>query len=123
MVVEITNTTAADVLEFFDHPLPLRIRAKTVRIDGEIKGIGGLAFLRDGTRVAFLEAAEDDCRKYRVTLHRIARVFMTEARAAGIKRMVASFDGKREASKRWLARLGFEPVQMCDGEVFYLWQH
>lgn len=122
MSVEVAPTTPADVAEFLPDGLPWRIRAWTARRDSNVIGIGGIAYLPDGTMIAFLEASEEDCQKHRVTLHRMALRFFSQFKAQGARRIVAIVDAKREAAARWLKRIGFEPVGEVDGEVVYRWQ-
>lgn len=119
--VVVTPTTAEDAREFLTE-LPWRIQAVTGRVDGEVRGIGGITMLPDGTCAVFLEASEEDCRKYPVTLHREALKFLAAAKARGIRKLVAQVDSSREAAIRWLERLGFEYAGMVDGEVVYIWQ-
>lgn len=120
--VVVTPTTPADVDQFCKDKLPFRIRAVTGRVNGEIKGIGGVTTLPDGTLVAFLEASEDDCKRYPVALHRAARRFLADMEARGIHRIVARLDSTRDAAGRWLERLGFKPTSVVDGETYYTWQ-
>lgn len=105
----ISPTTPADVEEFKQQTPPYRIRAVTGRVDGRIVGIGGIAYLPDGTVAAFLEAT-DEARRHAVTLHREARKVLSEAARAGHRMVVALADTSIEAAPRWLKRLGFEPV-------------
>lgn len=119
----ISATTPDDVRDFFPKASPWRIKAITGRVDGHIKGIGGVAFLPDGSRMVFLEASEEDCKRYPVTLHRAAKQFLSEMQGQGVSRVVARVDTRREAAVRWLERLGFECVWDSDGEVIYQWQN
>lgn len=121
MKIELRPTTQADVDEFLKRPSPYRIRAFTGWVDGEIKGIGGLAYLPDGTALAFLELAEG-ARRYAVTLHKAALRTIEEAKARGVRKIVAQADTSYSTAERWLTRLGFEPVEI-DGQKVYLWQH
>jgi topoisomerase IA-like protein len=107
----ISPTTPADVEEFKHATPPYRIRAVTGRVDGRIVGIGGIAYLPDGTVAAFLEAT-DEARKYAVTLHKTALRSLK-----GYRKLVALCDPEIEAAPRWLKRLGFEPV---DGLEVYV---
>lgn len=121
MKADLRPTTPEDVASFIKEPLPYRIRAITGTVDGEIKGIGGLAYLPDGTAVAFLEMAEG-AERYKVTLHRAALRVIEEAKARGVRKIVAQADLTRDTAERWLDRLGFAPVEV-DGERVWIWQH
>lgn len=122
MSVTISPTTSDDVSAFFPQASPWRIKAVTGRVDGEIKGIGGFAFLPNGIVEVFLEASEADCKRYPLTLHRTATRFLTQAKEQGVSSIMARTDKSREAAPRWLERLGFKRVGEFDGEVVYLWQ-
>lgn len=119
--VSITPTTADDVREFYQVAIPWRIRALTVRVNGEIKGIGGYAILPDGNKVAFVEASEADCKRYRFALTRAVRRFFREVSDNGVRRLIACGVTFREASPRWLERLGFEMSGVIEGQTIYLW--
>ncbi len=121
MKSEIRETKPEDVISLLHKPFPYRVRALTGLVDGEIKGIGGVAYMPDGTAVAFLHLAEGASR-YAVTLHKAARRVLEEARNRGIRRIVARADIAIPAAERWLKRLGFEQVEI-DGEKVFLWQH
>lgn len=121
-MITVAPTTQDDV-EAFLQTRPWRLKAVTGRVNGEIKGIGGIAFLPDGLAVAFLEASEDDCRRYPITLHRTAKAFLDDARGRGMRNILALVDSKREAADRWLKRLGFERIGESGGEVVYQWRH
>ena len=112
----LTPTTPADVEEFRHATPPYRIKAITGRVDGRIVGIGGIAYLPDGTIGAFLEAT-DEARKHAVTLYKAAKQILDDAAKAGHRTIVAIGDPEIEAVPRWLKRLGFEPV---DGTEVYV---
>lgn len=122
MSVTIEPTTSTDVAEFFPSDPPFRIRALTARLDGKVIGIGGITYRPDGIALAFLECSEEHCRKYPKRLHATAKRVIDEAKAAGIKRIIAKVDGSRERAAAWLKRLGFEPIGETDGQQVYQWQ-
>jgi hypothetical protein len=115
VTVDVSPTTPGDVQRFL-RQLPWRIRAMTAKVDGQIKGIGGVALLPDGTAIAFLEASEDDCKRYPLTLHRTAKKLFDDMKG---RKIVAILDHEREAAPRWLARLGFA---QHDDTVWVRWQ-
>lgn len=117
--VEVRPATRADVEAFLPEPLPWRVRAFTGLLDGEIVGIGGLAYLPDGTVMAFLHGS-DKARACRLSLHKAARRVLSEARGKGLRTIVAEADHTIEPAERWLLRLGFKPVDH-DGERVYVW--
>ena len=116
MTVELKPTTQEDVIAFLGRPFPYRVRAFTGRVGGEIKGIGGIGYLPDGTALAFLHLAEG-AERYAVSLHKAARLVIEEAKRRGIRKIVAQADPNYPTAKRWLKRLGFEPT---DDETIWL---
>lgn len=112
--------TQADFAALLDEPLPWRVRALTVEHDGRPVGIGGLAFMPDGTVAAFLHAATD-ARKFRMTVHKAGLRVMREARRLGVRRIVALADPEIAAAAPWLKRLGFQET-IIDGERIYEWR-
>lgn len=106
---------------FLGRPLPYRARAYTGLVDGEIKGIGGIAYLPDGTALAFLHLAEG-AQRHAVTLHKTAKRLLAEAVRRGTRKIIAQADPHEPTAERWLTRLGFKPVTI-DGERVWIWQH
>lgn len=121
MTVTLRPSTAQDVALFFETPLPWRIKGWTGERDGEVLGVGGLAFLPDGTVAAFLRCT-DEGRKYAVSLHKAALRVLQDARELGISRLVALAEQDIAPARRWLLRLGFEPMTI-DGTEVFLWQN
>lgn len=111
--------TADDFRAMLDEPLPYRCRAFAVEDDGKLLGIGGLAFLPDGTVGAFVHMVEG-ARRYRIALHKAGLACMAEAKRLGIRRVVALADPSVEPACRWLERLGFGPM-VIDGQKVYAW--
>lgn len=121
MKIDIRQTTQADVEEFLGRDLPYRAQAYTGRDGEDIKGIGGIAYLPDGTALAFLHLAKG-ANRYAVTLHRMAKTILAEAAQRGIRKIIARADPAQPTAERWLTRLGFEPI-MVDGERIWIWQN
>lgn len=120
MRVELRPTEPDDIARFIGKTIPYRARALTAWRGDEILGIGGVAMLPDGTALAFLHLAEG-ARRYAVALHKAALRTIAEARARGVRKIVAQADMSIPAAERWLARLGFEPVMVGDERV-WVWQ-
>jgi hypothetical protein len=119
-VTTIEPTTPQDVAEFFPRLPPWgRICALTVRVDGRVVGIGGYYYNTDGTRVAFVEASEADCKKYRLALAKAARQFFAMCEAHGVRRLCAEADLSREAAARWLQRLGFNEMHRTESKSYW----
>lgn len=96
---------------------PVRVLALAAKVDGRVIGIGGIAFLRTGQKMAFADIT-DEARNYPVAIHKAGRAALDLAKRHGIKQLVAVGES-HEASKRWLLRLGFEPVEVS-GTVNYV---
>ncbi len=94
------------ILEDFDEPPVYRVRAWTALKDGQKVGIGGLGFPPNMPVIIWAELT-DELRKHPVALHKIGLMGMREARAMGIKYMVATTAIGFDAAERWIARLGF----------------
>lgn len=127
-MIEIRPTTKADCDEFFDNPPPYRIRAHTGLSDGKVVAIGGIGFPPTGSAVAFANLSEF-ARQYQggLVLHRFARRIIADAKASGIKRLIANVDdpptfgnAEPQVAERWLKRLGFEPL--TDDKTVWLWR-
>ena len=120
-MIETVPTTRRDIEEFFPKASNWRIKALTVRVDGEIKGIGGFAIMPNGVKIAFLEASEEDCKKYPVTLLRAAKRFFREL-DPGIVKLSATCDAARKAASGWLEHLGFKKTGIAGGEEVWQWR-
>lgn len=115
--IEISPSSVADFIAMAGELPPVRAHAFTGKRGDEILGIGGIANLPDGTKLAFAHL-NDEARKYPVSLHRAALMTMKLARESGVKRLVAIADKSQPAARRWLERLGFQS-EIKDGiEVF-----
>jgi hypothetical protein len=112
--------TKADFDLLTDGPRPFRVRAFTGEVDGRPVAIGGIAYLENDVFGAFLHAT-DEARKYPVTLHKAGLMILREARALGIKRMVAMADPSVDAAERWLARLWFAP-EVVGNTTVWVWK-
>lgn len=122
MTATIEWTKQQDFVEFGKPNPSDRVIALTARDeDGRIIGIGGVAFLKDGQRLAFTELT-DEARKYPVALHKTALKLLDVARQRGIRRIVATADmAASPAAKRWLERLGFIEHHY-NGIAVYIWR-
>jgi hypothetical protein len=120
MRAEIRPSTAEDFVAFKGRLPPYRCRSFTGTVGGKIMGIGGIAYLPDGTALAFLEL-EPGAHRYAVTLHKAAKRVIEEAQSRGIPCMIAEADPKEPTAQRWLSKLGFKPQQI-DNETVWIWQ-
>lgn len=84
---------------------PVRVLAFAGKVDGRVIGIGGIAFFRNGQKVAFADIT-DEARKYPIAVHKAGLKTLALAKQYGVKKLVATGES-HEASERWLLRLGF----------------
>ena len=92
---------------------PVRVLALAAKVDGRVIGIGGVAFFPTGQKVAFADIT-DEARKYPVSIHKAGLAAIDLARRHGIRQLVATGES-HDASRRWLLRLGFLPVDVGAG--------
>jgi N-acetylglutamate synthase-like GNAT family acetyltransferase len=81
------------------------VKAWCGELDGKIIALGGLAFAK-GRWFIFLDIT-DDARPYKMTLMRMAKRVMAEAKAMNIRFIYAWADTNEPKSVEWMARLGF----------------
>lgn len=112
----IRPTTKADCEAFYGQEIPYRIKAYTGLLDDEIIAIGGIAHPPESDVMAFADLT-GDARARAVSLHKFARKVLSEAKEAGVKRLLATVERSEPAAERWLKRLGFTPLTM-DNEVW-----
>ncbi len=117
--VEVTPSRVSDFISLVGELPPVRAHAFTGKIGDEILGIGGIANLPDGTKLAFAHL-NDEARKYPISLHRAGIMVLKQARESGIRRIVAIADKSQPAAGRWLERLGFRP-EIKDGIEVYIY--
>lgn len=120
MALVIRPTIVGDFEAFKAEAPPYRVKAWTAELDGEIIGIGGLAFPPRLPPIAFTEIG-DAARKHPVALHKTGKRFMAEVKAMGIPKIVATTDASNETARRWLERLGFVEAGEADGKRVHTW--
>lgn len=120
--VVLRPTVPSDLPTVIGEPLPYRIRALTVTVDGAVVGVGGIAFPPGGMPVAFVQQAID-ARKYPIAFHRAGLAAMAMIRESGLARVMASAKADDPRALRWLARLGFTraPIAGEGGEALFIW--
>jgi len=118
--VALRPARAGDLEAIDGSHLACRVKGITAELDGRPIGMGGLVMRPDGTVWASLALAEG-ARRYKVTLHKAALMLLAEARAMGIRRVLAKAEKGRARAAEWLARLGFERHDEA-GEAVWLWR-
>lgn len=101
--------TVDDLIEYSGSLPPCQIRAMAAEVDGKVVGIAGLAFLKNGAVLAFMNA-EGVVREHRVRLFRSAKGFIRDAASRGLTRINAICADDIEAAERFLRHLGFRQV-------------
>ena len=116
MPVCVRPATRADIEAFSDLRGKPTLKAWVGELDGEILGIGGLAYAK-GRWFAFCDL-KPEAREYKMTLARTAKMVLREARQQGIRFVYAEADLNERASVRWLTSLGFR----LDPRTAYLYR-
>lgn len=106
MGLEIGPATRQDFLDYAGALPPYRVKAWSARLDGRVIGIGGILFLPDGGRYAFVDIS-DEARKYPKALHQTGLRFMREVRDSNMGTVVATTTTGVPRANEWLERLGF----------------
>ena len=128
-------TILSDLHYVIGEPLPYRIRAITALVDHRVIGLGGIAFLRDGPAIAFVQLVPSslsqegarpipEAKRYPIAFHRAGLMAMAMIRASGLDHVIATAEVDDPAAVRWLRRLEFEPAdhQPIEGKVLFVWQ-
>lgn len=108
MTVEVRPVTPADIETYAVEQSPYRVRGYVGLLDGEIIGIGGVAYLPNGEVVAFLNVEQAAREKAPIALTKIAKRVVRDAHARGIKGINAMCDDAVPSAARFLKRLGFK---------------
>lgn len=112
--------TREDFEKLTDGPRPYRVWAIAAETEGNLLGVGGLAFLPGGTIGCFVHALPE-ARRYKIAMHRAGLQALQMARSAGFRRMVAMADPNIETAVPWLRRLGFQEMTVDGGQV-WVWE-
>ena len=102
----IRRATREDIEAFSSQPNKPTLKAWVGEVDGEIIGIGGLAFAH-GRWFAFCDVTEE-ARKYKIGIMRLAKHIMADAQAQGIRYIYADADKNEPKAVAWMTSLGFE---------------
>ena len=113
----ISPAKAQDFLDFAGALPPYRVLAWTARFEGKVIGIGGILFVPDGGRLAFVDMS-DEARRFKKTLHKTGLLFMREMRELGIGTIIATTETKVPRADEWLLRLGFQRREIGGFKVF-----
>jgi hypothetical protein len=108
--------TLADVMRFYGEPQQVTLQAVVMEVEGEIVGIGGLAY--DGDKLRAFGDLKPAAFEHKHTIARAARMIAGMAgRACGP--VFTAADPQYAESPKLLRRLGFKPFgHDGDKEVF-----
>lgn len=117
--VEIVPATVEDLAVVFNGLPPSRTRAFAGKLDGRTLGVGGLYYLPDHTRAAFLVLSEEG-RHYPRELYRATFWFLDLLKQEGVRSVIAVADPSIDKAEHFLKRIGFVPL-VINGQVVYQW--
>lgn len=103
-----------------DAPLPWRVQAIAGEVDGRVIGVGGLVFRPDGVWASIL--LTEEARRYKLAMHRAARMTLAMAERAGIRTLYAAAEPGRPGADAWLERLGFKRLGDEQGGDLFVWR-
>lgn len=103
--MKVRRASREDIDAFSDLKNKPTILAYVGEIDGEIVAIGGLAF-SGGRWFGFCDLREP-ARKHKMTIARMGKRIMDEAREMGIRFVYVQRDPNEPTALRWLTSLGF----------------
>jgi hypothetical protein len=106
-LIEVRPSTVNDLIEHCGSLPPYRVRAYSGVMDGKVIAIGGIAYLPNGSALAFLDAEESLRAKGKVALYKTAKRLIDECKARGVTTINALEQVEIEAAERFLTRLGF----------------
>ncbi len=106
-MIEVRPSTLADLVAHCGQLPPVRVRAYTGLMDGEIIAIGGVAYLPNGAVLAFLDASDITREKAKLSLYKTAKKVVEDCKRRGVTQINAMPQVDIEAAERFLARLGF----------------
>jgi N-acetylglutamate synthase-like GNAT family acetyltransferase len=106
-MVTVRRATREDIEAFSDMENKPTVRAYVGEVDGAIIALGGLAF-SGGRWIAFCDLTEK-ARTYKMTIARMGKRIIADAREMGLRFVYASADPNEPSAIRWLTSLGFEP--------------
>ena len=120
MKPELKPATKGDFETLMGISPPYRIRAYSGYLGDELIGIGGFAFMPDGTVAAFAKLT-DTARQYPMFLHKAGIFVMGKASEFGIRRASTVAQAEIKPARKWLSLLGFQPEIIEDMEI-WIWQ-
>ena len=97
------------------------MRAVVADLDGEIIGIGALIYQR-GAMVGLKMEIKPDMRRYKVALHKGAKMLLAIAKASGLPAVAAIRDATEPRSAQWMTRLGFQHATDDEEGEIWIWR-
>lgn len=113
--------TLSDLVSFYGSAPAQSVRAVVADLDGVIIAVGSLVYL-SGSVMGLKMEILPEMRRYKIVLHKGAKMLLDMAKKAGIPAVAAIRDASEPRSSQWMTRLGFEHVSdNQDGEV-WVWR-
>ena len=121
--VTIRPTVQSDLSAVVGEPIPCRIRALTVLDGDKVLGIGGIAYIADGTVIAFVQQSEE-AKRFPVAFHKAGLAAMRMIRESGVAEVLSTANPDNPKALQWLERLGFTLAshQSVPGRALYVWR-
>ena len=104
-MIEVRPSTVADLVAHCGSLPPVRVRAYTGLLDGEVIAIGGVAYLPNGAVLMFLDAQDVTRERAKVSLYKAAKKVIEDCKRRGVTQINAMPQVDIEAAERFLARL------------------
>ena len=121
MRVAFTPATPEDFAALIRSQPVARVRAIAARLEGELLGVGGFLYQRDGTVWASMAIAPRG-RGFPAAIWRAGVMGMRMAERLGLREVLAVADKDQPAAGRYLERLGFTRIGEHKGEPLYRWR-
>lgn len=115
---EIRTATARDIEAFYGERPPFTMRALVADLDGEIIGIGGVAYYPNKI-VAFSEI-KPKFRKYKKTIYKAAKMVCKIVDKYGASALAISSESEKNSGEL-LARMGFVHIGKTSQGDIYQW--
>lgn len=109
--------TQQDFIDYAGSLPPYRTLAWAAKLDGRVIGLGGILYLPDGGKYAFVDMS-DEARRFPKAIHRAGLSFMREMRNAKIGPIVATTTTNVPRANEWLERLGFTCHEVGEARIF-----
>lgn len=126
-MIVLRPATIEDVVSYVGELPNVRLRAWAGLMDGRVIGIGGLAYLPNGSVLAFINAEPEARLCAKVSIYKAAKRAIAWALDHGLREINAIKSDDIEAAERFLVKLGFRDagrgVFVMDTDRGAEWRH